>query len=242
MTLRTSIILFLVIALAVGSVLAAAPKPGKETQSPLLNPAGLKGKAPATFKAKFETSKGDFIIEVTRDWSPNGADRFYNLVKHGFFNEIRFFRVVPNFVVQFGIHGNPAISKHWVNAKIPDDPVKVKNEPGYVTFAKPSAPNSRSTQVFINLKDNSPLDAMGFSPFGKVIEGFDVVQKLNGEYGENLTNLQGDIFQGGNEFLAKKAPNLDYIKRATIVKAEGTAPAAKPASEKKPAPHPKPTK
>src|SRR5271166_5863155 len=131
----------------------------------LANPAALKEAAPPVYKVRFDTSKGPFVVEVHRDWAPNGADRFYNLVKSGFFDDTRFFRVVTGFMVQFGINGDPAVASKWQNANIPDDPVKESNKPGYVTFAQTGAPNSRSTQVFINYGDNARLDATRFAPF-----------------------------------------------------------------------------
>ena len=182
----------------------------------LTDPAKLTAKAPEKFRAKFETTKGTFVIEVHREWSPNGADRFYNLVKNGYYDGLKFFRVVPGFIVQWGIHGDPSIATTWLKATIPDDPVKESNLRGYVTYAKSGAPNSRSVQLFINLVDNARLDAMGFAPFGKVAEGMDVVDKLYGDYGEALKNLQGRIAEEGNAFLEKNYPQLDGIKKATI--------------------------
>jgi len=219
--------------IAVLALAGSAAWAGKEA---LMEPVKLTAKAPDTFAAKFETSKGNFTIEVTRAWSPLGADRFYNLVKNGYYDNIRFFRVVPGFVVQFGIHGEPAVSAKWKDQKIQDEPVKESNKAGYITYAK-GGPNSRTTQVFINLKDNASLDSMGFSPFGKVSEGMDVVLKLNGEYGDSITGLQGQIYAQGNAFLAQKAPNLDFIKKATVVGAPKAAekaadkPAEKPAGK-----------
>ena len=151
---------------------------GQANKAALMKPATLTEKAPATFKAKFETSAGTFVIEVHRDWAPNGADRFYNLVKNGFYDDCRFFRVVPNFMVQWGINGDPAIQKNWADASIKDDPVKESNTRGNVTFAQTAAPNSRSTQLFINFKDNSFLDGQRFASFGKVTSGMDVVDKI----------------------------------------------------------------
>jgi len=198
-----------VVALALGVVGAATPEK-------LMDPAKLTEKAPATYKAKFETTKGTFVIEVTRDWAPQGADRFYNLVKSGYFDDVKFFRVAPGFVVQFGIHGDPAVSSKWQSAKIKDDPVKESNKKGYVTFAT-AGPNTRTTQLFINLNDrNSQLDSKGFAPIGKVVSGMDVVEKLYDGYGEGLTQLQGRIQNEGNAFLEKNYPNLDGIKKATI--------------------------
>jgi peptidyl-prolyl cis-trans isomerase A (cyclophilin A) len=209
--------------LAASPVLAEGPakappakKAGSGNAILLADPSLLKGQAPETFKAKFETTKGSFTIEVTRAWSPNGADRFYNLVKHGFFDGVRFFRVVPNFVVQFGIHGDPALATKWLKSNIQDDAVKESNKRGYVTFAKSGAPNSRSTQIFINLQDNVRLDAMGFSPFGRIVEGQEIVDALYGGYGESVTSLQGEIASKGNAFLEQKFPLLDAIKKATL--------------------------
>ncbi len=184
----------------------------------LQNPAAIKEKAPAKFKVQFETTKGVIIVEVTREWSPNGADRFYNLAKNGFFDGIKFFRVVPGFVVQFGIHGDPSLATKWLESNIPDDAVKASNKRGFLTYAQSSEPNSRSTQLFINLSDNSRLDGMRFSPFGQVVKGMEVVDKLYGGYGENLTQLQGRIAAEGNKFLETNFPKLDAIKTAKIIK------------------------
>lgn len=217
MTTSRLVLLALAAALAGTFVLAEeAPKAPAKAKAGLNDPALLKAQAPATFRAKFETSKGAFTIEVVRDWSPNGADRFYNLVANGFFDGVKFFRVVPGFVVQFGIHGDPALAGKWLNSKIQDDTVKESNKRGYITFAKSGAPNSRSSQVFINLQDNVRLDETGFSPFGRVVEGMDVVDALYGGYGEGLTRLQGDIAAKGNAFLEQRFPKLDGIVKATI--------------------------
>src|ERR1700719_4133826 len=143
----------------------------------LANPAALNEQAPATYKVQFDTSKGPFVVEVHRDWSPNGADRFYNLVKNGFYDDVRFFRVISGFMVQFGINGDPKISAPWRSAQIKDDPVKQSNKRGFITFAT-SGPNSRTTQVFINFGDNGRLDGMGFSSFGQVTTGMNVVDAL----------------------------------------------------------------
>ena len=176
--------------------------------------------APASYKVKFETSCGDFVIEVTREWAPRGADQFYTLINKGFYDECRFFRVVPDFMVQFGINGDPVVQKDWKEAKIKDDKVTQSNRRGYITFAT-SGPNSRTSQVFINFKDNRFLDSMGFAPFGKVVEGMDVVEKINSEYGEDPD--QGAIQSRGNEYLKKSFPKLDYIKKASIVEDEPAA-------------------
>jgi peptidyl-prolyl cis-trans isomerase A (cyclophilin A) len=141
-------------------------------------------KAPDTFQAKFETTAGDFVIEVKREWAPNGADRFYQLVTSGFYDECKFFRVVPKFMVQFGISGDPKTAAKWKEATIKDDPVIKSNKKGFVTFAKSGLPNSRTSQVFISFGDNTFLDSQGFSPFGQVVEGMSVVEKINSQYGE----------------------------------------------------------
>jgi len=201
---------------AAALVLAVALTPADAaTPAKLMDPAKLADKAPATFKAKFETTEGVFVIEVTREWSPLGADRFYNLVKSGYFDGVKFFRVVPGFVVQFGIHGDPAVSAKWQKARIQDDPVKESNKRSYLTFAR-SGPNTRTVQLFINLGDNTRLDTQGFSPIGKVISGMDIVDKLYGEYGNGLSELQGRITNEGNAFLEKNYPELDAIKKASI--------------------------
>ena len=185
------------------------------------DPAKLTEKAPDSFKAKFETTKGSFTIQCARSLSPNGVDRFYNLVKSGYFSEVAFFRVIPGFMGQFGIHGDPKVSAKWRDANIQDDPVKGSNVRSAICFAKSGAPNSRSTQFFISLVDNANLDKMGFSPFGKVIEGMDIVDKLNGEYGEGAPGGkgpdQGRVQAEGNAYLKKEFPNLDSIKSAKIV-------------------------
>ena len=199
----------------------AAAAPAAPTAGKFADPASLKEKAPDTFKAKFVTTKGDIVIEVTRAQAPNGADRFYNLVQSGYFNDIAFFRVIPGFMAQFGIHGDPAVSAKWRDAKITDDPVKTSNVRGAVTFAM-AGPNTRTTQLFINLVNNANLDGMGFPPFGKVVEGLDVLDKINGEYGEGAPRGrgpdQGRIQAQGNAYLKQSFPNLDSIKSASVVK------------------------
>jgi peptidyl-prolyl cis-trans isomerase A (cyclophilin A) len=152
---------------------------------------------------------------VHRDWAPKGADRFYNLVKNGFFDDTRFFRVVPNFMVQFGLNGDPAIQSVWRTANLTDDPVKESNKTGYITFAT-AGPGTRTTQVFINFKDNAGLDRQGFAPFGKVTTGMDVVEKINAQYGEQPN--QASIQTQGNTYLKAQFPKLDYIRKATIEK------------------------
>ena len=174
-------------------------------------------KAPEKFKVKFETTAGDFVVEVQRALAPNGADRFHELVEAGFYDECRFFRVVPKFIVQFGINGDPEVQKKWRVANIKDDPVKTSNKKGTITFAT-AGPNTRTSQLFINFADNDFLDRQGFSPFGSVSSGMDVVEKINPEYTEKPD--QGKIQSQGNEYLKKQFPNLDYIKKASVVKDE----------------------
>jgi len=178
-------------------------------------------RAPDIFKVKLETSRGNVVAEVRRDWAPHGADRFYGLVQDGFYRNVRFHRVVRNFIVQFGINPDPAVSQLWSKLVIPDDPPREKNARGTITFAKLGV-DSRTTQVFINLKDNSAsLDKTGFVPFGKVIEGMDVVERLYNSYGEAPPRGAGpdptEIEIRGNKYLEDKFPRLDYIKRATIL-------------------------
>jgi peptidyl-prolyl cis-trans isomerase A (cyclophilin A) len=185
------------------------------------DPSKLTDTAPDTFKAVFDTTKGKFTITVTRSLAPLGADRFYNLVKSGYFKDIAFFRVIPGFMVQFGINGDPAISAAWRQANIQDDPVKGSNTRGTITFAT-AGPSTRTTQLFINFGDNTGLDGQGFAPFGKVTDGMDVVDKINSKYGEGAPAGNGPdqqmIQMQGNDYLKKNFPDLDYIKSATIVK------------------------
>ncbi len=177
--------------------------------------------APDTYQVEFETTKGNFVVEVNREWSPNGADRFYNLVKIGYFQDIAIFRAIKDFMIQFGIHGDPAVNKVWSEAKIKDDASgKASNEPGMITFARTGAPDSRSVQFFINLGDNARLDNSGFTPFGKVVSGMDIVTQINTEYDENSREVQGRFQAEGNEFIRKKYPNLDYIKSIKLITKE----------------------
>lgn len=203
----------------------AAAKPAAEPKQearPMPMPENAKDKAPDTFKAKLKTTKGDFVIQVTRDWAPNGADRFYNLVKLGYFNDIAFFRAIDGFMVQFGIHGDPSVSAHWRGATIMDDKAAGHtNERGAITFAT-SGPNSRTTQLFINFGNNGNLDSMGFTPFGKVTSGLEVVDSLYKGYGEGAPRGsgpdQGRVQMEGNAYLRKDFPKLDYIKSASLEK------------------------
>ena len=204
-----------------------ASKTGTPAARPsLLNPASLHAKAPEVFKAQFTTTKGDIVIEVHREWAPLGADRFYNLVKNGFFTNAAFFRVLPGFMAQFGMSANPAVSKAWESANLKDDPVTQSNKRGMITFAKTGQPNSRSTQLFINFGDNARLDPQGFAPFGTVTDGLDVVDMIYSGYGERPD--QGRITEEGDAYLVKSFPMLDKIKMAKILPAEpAAAPAAK---------------
>ncbi len=207
--------------LAPALILAALLAPAFAQTPDLSNPAALVEKAPATYKVRFDTSKGPFVIQVHRAWAPNGADRFYNLVKHGFYDNDRFFRVISGFMVQFGINGDPRVSAHWRDANIQDDPVKQSNKRGMITFAT-AGPNTRTTQVFINFADNSGLDGQGFAPFGQVVSGMNVVDGLNAEYGEGAPRgngpEQGRLQMQGNAYLMKSFPRMDYVKKATIVR------------------------
>jgi peptidyl-prolyl cis-trans isomerase A (cyclophilin A) len=196
----------------------------------LLRPALLKDKAPETYQVKFTTTRGEFVVSVTRAWAPIGADRFYNLVKHHFYDNASFFRVVPDFVVQFGLSAYPPVSAAWKDTNIKDDPVTQSNKKGYITFAT-AGPNTRTTQVFIDLKDNTRLDSMGFAPFGVVEgDGMNVVEMLYGQYGDNAGPDQDQIQKQGKPYLDKGWPKLDSIKSATLVIPAGAAAAAKPAA------------
>ena len=177
--------------------------------------------APDTYKVLFETSKGNFTVEVHREWAPNGADRFHKLVETGFYDDCRFFRVVPDFMVQWGINGDPEVQKNWVKANIKDDRVTKSNKRGFITYAMSGQKNSRTSQMFINFKDNSFLDSKGFAPFGQVVDGMDVVDAINAQYREQPD--QGRVQDSGNEYLNKNFPKLDYIKKAIVVKDEAAA-------------------
>ena len=221
---------------AATSKAGAGSKTGAATRAPydraLLNPALLKEKAPETYDAKFTTTKGDFTIHVTRAWAPLGADRFYNLVKHHYYDGASFFRVLDGFVVQFGINAYPRVTAAWKDATIKDDPVKQSNRNGFVTFAT-AGPNTRTTQVFISLGNNARLDAMGFAPFGQVTgEDMLTVVKLYSGYGEGTPSGngpdQGEIEKQGKAYLDKGWPKLDSIKTAVIA---APAPASAPAKK-----------
>ncbi len=200
--------------LLLAMILAQDKNPLLDPKSPAVNLT-----APAKFKVRLETSKGDVVLIVVRDWAPKGADRFYSLVKNGFYDDARFYRVLPKFAAQFGIHGDPAISGKWREAPIEDDPVKEKNTRGRVTFAK-GGPNSRTTNVFINLKDNASLDGLGFAPIGEVIEGMEIADQLFSGYGDGAPKGRGPsqkkIYEEGNAWLKKEFKDLDTIKTAKI--------------------------
>ena len=189
-------------------------------QPSLNNPSSLNAQAPDVYWTKFDTTKGSFVIKVTRDWAPIGADRFYNLVKNGFYNNASFFRVIPGFIVQFGISADPNLSGVWHDADIQDDLVKQSNVAGTVTFAT-AGPNTRTTQIFINLADNRSLDGQGFSPFGTVTEGMNVAQSFYSGYGEGAPMGSGPdqqlIQSQGEAYLASNFPKLDHIKSATVL-------------------------
>lgn len=216
---------------------AAVKKAAPATGAALLNPASLHAIAPPVYKAQFTTTKGDFVVEVHRDWAPIGADRFYNLVRAGFFTDAAFFRVVAGFMVQFGISSNPKVSAAWANANIKDDAVKQSNTRGRITYAMTGLPNSRGTQLFINFKNNSFLDPMRFAPFGEVVEGMEVVDQLYSGYGD-MAEMGGrgpspeKIEKEGGVYLTASFPQLYRIKSAKILPDAPAAPAT-PAPEKK---------
>src|SRR6185436_12064273 len=194
---------------------------GVQDKSPLLDPKApaVNLTAPAEFKVKLETTKGDIVLKITRDWAPKGADRFYSLVKNGFYDECRFYRVMPKYIAQFGIHGDPAVSGKWREAPLDDDPVKQKNTRGRLTFAK-SGPNTRTTNLFLNLKDSANLDSQGFAPIGEVVEGMEIADQLHSGYGDGAPKGRGPsqkkIYDEGNAFLKKDFKDLDFIKSAKI--------------------------
>jgi peptidyl-prolyl cis-trans isomerase A (cyclophilin A) len=207
----------------------AAAKPGA-FDSALLQPATLRMKAPADYEVNFVTTAGNFTIKVTRAWAPNGADRFYNLVRHHFYDGAAFFRVLPGFMAQFGLSAYPQVSKAWEQANIKDDPIVQSNHRGFITFAM-AGPNTRTTQVFINFGNNERLDRDGFAAFGMVTDGMEVVDKLYGGYGEGAPDGHGpdqsSVGNLGHAYLEKGFPKLDIIKTATLATAAAAAPATK---------------
>jgi cyclophilin family peptidyl-prolyl cis-trans isomerase len=217
MNMKSIVALFALVAAALSHGHGQAPSLLLTPDAPEMN-----HRAPERFNVRFETSKGVILIEVHRDWAPNGADRFYNLVRAGYYNQVRFHRVIEGRWAQFGINGDPKVSSAWRARTIPDDPRRESNVRGTVAYAFAVA-NGRTTQIFINLRDNSAThDAEPFAPFGRVAEGMDVVDKLNHEYGESAgggirAGKQGPLFEGGADYLNRNFPRLDYIVRATVV-------------------------
>lgn len=181
-------------------------------------PASPDGGVPDVFYVKFECSNGNFVAEFHKEWAPIAAQRIYDIVREGVWNDAKFFRVVPGFVVQWGVPADPAVAAKWINQRMKDDPVKQSNTRGTISFAA-AGPNTRTLQVFINFKDNKPLDtyAPGFAPVGKVVEGMNVVDAINAKYGEKPGNRQGEIQRQGNAFLDAAFPGLDYIKKTVFV-------------------------
>jgi peptidyl-prolyl cis-trans isomerase A (cyclophilin A) len=198
-----------------------APTTAPSPLRPLLDPPHATEQAPDRFRVRFETTKGPFVIDVTRAWAPRGADRFYNLVRVGYYDDVAFFRVIENFMVQFGIHGDPAVNAAWRQARIPDDAVTQSNKRGMVTYAM-AGPDTRTTQLFINFRDNAGLDGQGFAPFGRVVEGLPVVDSLYSGYGEGAPSgmgpEQGRAQGEGNAYLKSRFPKLDFVKTARLVK------------------------
>jgi len=212
----------LLLTLGLGLAGGCATFGGGPSLPPLLDPdsEAMQAVAPDRFKVLFETTEGDFVLEAYREWAPLGTDRFYNLVRHGFYDGARFFRVLPGFVVQFGLPGDPALTEIWSERRIEDDPVVESNVEGYVSFAT-AGPGTRTAQVFINLADNSRLDAMGFAPFARIVGGMDIVGRLYAGYGEGAPQGRGPsqdrIQEEGNRYLEAEFPELDYIYRARVL-------------------------
>jgi peptidyl-prolyl cis-trans isomerase A (cyclophilin A) len=195
----------------------AAPSP----RAALLDPSRATGRAPDRFRVRFETTKGPFVVDVTREWAPRGADRFYQLVRAGYYDDVAFFRVIQGFMVQFGINGDPRVNAAWHTARIPDDPVTQSNRRGMVTYAM-AGPDTRTTQLFVNFRDNQGLDGQGFAPFGRVVEGIAVVDSLYSGYGEGAPRGmgpdQGRAQAEGNAYLRASFPRMDFVKTARVAK------------------------
>jgi len=214
-------LLYLLLTVVAASCTGGGDSDAPVDGNPLENPdsEAMTQTAPDIFLATFATNKGDFVMEVHREWAPNGADRFYNLVRNGFYDDSRFFRVIPAFMVQFGIHGDPDVGTFWREARISDDPVTQSNKRGFVSFAT-SGPNSRTSQIFINFTDNTNLDGMGFAPFAEVVEGMDIVDQLYSAYGEGAPSgpgpSQSRIHAEGNEYLDADFPFLDRIAKTAV--------------------------
>jgi peptidyl-prolyl cis-trans isomerase A (cyclophilin A) len=209
MKIRT---LLTLVAACVGLAGASAQVP--RPRPALTDVAAFNETAPDVYRVLFVTSAGSFTVRVTRLWSPHAADRFYNLVKNGFYDDCRFFRVVPKFMAQFGIHGDPAVSAAWKDATLPAERARVSNTRGRLAFAQGLLASSRTTQVFISYGDNSRLDKDGFAPFGEVVSSMVIVERIFSEYGEGAE--QSVIQAGGNSFLNQYLPRLDYIRSATV--------------------------
>jgi len=203
-------------AIAIAMVSATVLLAAQGRVEKLTDPAQLSERAPDHFRARFDTSQGVFVIAVEREWAPLAADRFYNLVKNRFYNDARFFRVLDGFMAQVGLHADPSVQSAWRSANLKDEPVVKSNTRGFVTFARESSPNSRYTMIFINYKDNSYLDADGFAPFGEVVSGMDVADKLYSGYGRQNIPDQRRILREGNAYLLAEYPKLDFVKTATI--------------------------
>ena len=231
MKARLAVLLVLGAAFAGGCRRAESPAPSPSpttavatpTPSPrpvILDPSRATERAPDRFRVRFETTRGPFVVEVTRAWAPRGADRFYNLVRAGYYDDVAFFRVIEGFMVQFGINGDPAVNAVWREARIPDDPVTQSNRRGMLTYAM-AGPDTRTTQLFINFRNNESLDAQGFAPFGRVVEGLPVVDSLYSGYGEGAPRGmgpdQGRAQGEGNAYLRGSFPRLDFVKTARVV-------------------------
>ena len=208
--------------IAVAILFATTLLAGQSNLEKLKDPTQLIERAPDLFQARFETSQGTFVIAVEREWAPLAADRFYNLVKNGFYNDARFFRVLDGFMAQFGLHADPTIQSAWRSASLKDEPVKKSNTRGFVSFTRESNPNSRYTMIFVNYKDNSYLDADGFAPFGQVVSGMEVLDRLYSGYGRQNIPDQRRILREGNAYLLAEYPKLDFVKTATITSGAAT--------------------
>ncbi len=202
------------------------PPQGAETTAanPLLQPRNFRETAPDDFRARFQTTKGTFVVQVNREWAPRGADRFYNLLKAGFYDGMAIHRVLEGFTAEFGIHGDPWVNAAWRQAILQDDPVAQSNLRGRIAFSK-SGPNSRTVQVFVNTDDNPELDAQGFAPFGEVVEGMDVIDAFYADYGDGPPRGEG-VYQAmaiarGDEYLKAEFPLLDRIQSAVLEDSEG---------------------
>jgi peptidyl-prolyl cis-trans isomerase A (cyclophilin A) len=202
------------VSLATIAIACSSDSSMQRSDSAVPGPSSAAPVAPDSFRVAFETTRGNFVVDVIRAWSPRGADRFHELVNAGYFTDVAFIRVLPGFVAQFGMHGDPAVNRRWEANPIPDDPVVHSNTRGTVVFAT-SGPNTRRNQLFINYSDNVRLDGLGFSPFGRVVEGMGVVDSIYAGYGESPD--QARVATDGNAYLKREFPRLDYITSAKIV-------------------------